>query len=103
MPQRFRRYQEKRLKKHLNKVVPQSSFYSRFINYNGVINHREFPIMDKAVMMRAFDELNTKQISLKQAKEVALHAEENRDFAPKIGSVSVTFFWNNRQSRGLFS
>jgi putative adenylate-forming enzyme len=102
MPQRFRRYQEKRLKKHLNKVVPQSSFYSRFINDRGVINHCEFPIMDKAVMMRAFDELNTKQISLKQAKEVALHAEENRDFAPKIGSVSVGLSSGTTGNQGVF-
>lgn len=101
-PKKFRHYQKKRLQKHLEKIVPKSPFYSRFVNESGKIVYDQFPIINKDVMMNEFDTLNTKRISLKQAKQVALKAEENRDFAPKIGTISVGLSSGTTGNQGVF-
>ncbi|WP_429952654.1 F390 synthetase-related protein [Enterococcus sp. AZ192] len=101
-PKRFRQFQKKRLNRHLKRIVSKSPYYRSLINEQEEISLSDFPIMNKAVMMKEFDQLNTKGISLVQAKKVALQAEENRDFAPKIGTVSVGLSSGTTGNQGVF-
>ncbi len=66
-----------------------SAFYRRLTAGIPPEEWRRFPVIDKAIMMANFDELNTRGVTARAALEVALRAEESRDFTETVGGLSV--------------
>jgi putative adenylate-forming enzyme len=60
------------------------------------------PILTKPTWMALFDVLNTRGLRRDEALEIALRSERLRDFAPRIGDVSVGLSSGTSGTRGLF-
>lgn len=62
----------------------------------------ELPTSDKRSMMAQFDTFNTRGISKGAAMELALEAENSRDFRPKLSDLTVGLSSGTSGHRGLF-
>lgn len=82
------------------KTLLKSTFYRVLAQGNNVLE--KYPIVDKQTFMLNFDTINTKQIKLKDAFELALNAEKSRDFSPMIGDVTVGLSSGTSGNRGIF-
>lgn len=91
-------YQEKQIQKQLNFLTKHSSFYK---SYQGK-PLSEYPMMDKASMMEHFNELNTVSIDRDEALSFAIESERTREFAPKLGSITVGLSSGTSDMRGAF-
>jgi putative adenylate-forming enzyme len=98
----FEQWQEKRIIQHLAFVRKQSPFYRKLWSDRPLPEWRHFPLLDKNIMMTSFDQLNTAGIGKVEALAVAIHAENTRDFAPKIGNIIVGLSSGTSGNRGLF-
>lgn len=96
------KWQEKKVKKHLQWVQKNSSFYHELWKEKTLDHWREFPIIDKLSMMEHFDTLNTASITKKEAFSVALEGETSRNFSPTIHSVTVGLSSGTSGNRGIF-
>ncbi len=88
------RYQAKMLKKRLGSL--KSEFYPDSDDL------KDFPIIDKKIFMDNFETINSVGIKKDEAFEVAIKAEESRDFSSKIGDISVGLSSGTSGSRGIF-
>lgn len=95
-------WQERRVQKHIKWVQKSSVFYQQLFQGRKVSEWREFPIINKQIMMENFSELNTAGIKKKEAFDIALRAEESRDFSPMIGNVTIGLSSGTSGNRGLF-
>ncbi|GAB2567702.1 F390 synthetase-related protein [Gracilibacillus alcaliphilus] len=100
--QSLERWQEKQIVDHISFVRAHSKFYRDWWQGYQDSQWRHFPVIDKAVMMAHFDQLNTVEITKEAALSVALQAEESRDFSPAIGSVTVGLSSGTSGHRGIF-
>jgi putative adenylate-forming enzyme len=91
-------YQEKQFKKLVNHTLGKSPFYQPYLDKP----FTQWPIINKKIMMQHFDEINTVNIKKDQALEVALRAENSRDFSPLIGDIAVGLSSGTSGNRGLF-
>ncbi|QGQ99649.1 adenylate cyclase [Paenibacillus psychroresistens] len=98
----FEQWQERRILRHLAFVRQHSPFYRELWADQPLAEWRQFPLLDKGIMMENFDLLNTAGISKDEAFSVALHSETTRDFAPKIGNITVGLSSGTSGNRGLF-
>ena len=69
-------YQQKKLKKHLEFVTEKSAFYRKYKGHE----LKDFPMIDKGIMMENFDTINTVGIKKEEALEFAVNAERTRKF-----------------------
>lgn len=90
------RYQEKKLKQHLNYVSGHSPFYK------GKRSLEDISVIQKSVMMEHFNEINTLGIDRDEAMEFALKAERERDFVPKLQQTTIGLSSGTSGSRGIF-
>jgi len=98
----FERWQERQVLRQLRFVKAHSPFYRELWGDLPLEQWRRFPIIDKKVMMEHFDHLNTAGIRKDEAMEVALEAENTRNFQPRIGDITVGLSSGTSGSRGLF-
>ena len=71
--------------------------------YNAIVSKGlRFPVIDKKIFMAKFDRINTKGIKKDEAFEIALKAEESRDFASTMNGVSVGLSSGTSGNRGMF-
>ncbi|MGE0045162.1 MAG: F390 synthetase-related protein [Hyphomonadaceae bacterium] len=75
------------------RVLPRSPFYAA---------RDDHPLMDKALWMAAFNEINTRGVRLEDAMAAAERAEESRDFAPAIDALTVGLSTGTSGTRGVF-
>lgn len=96
------RWQERRIIRQIRRVRESSPFYRDL--WKGLPDEawRQFPIIDKPIMMEHFDELNTVGIRSDEAMELALRAEQTRDFEPLLHGVTVGLSSGTSGNRGLF-
>ena len=92
------RFQEKKWKLFAQKTLSRSSYYKKYTTSS--LN--ELPLMNKALFMQYFDDVNTVGIKREEAMQLALRAEETRDFAPEINGVTVGLSTGTSGKRGLF-
>ncbi|MEI7668884.1 MAG: F390 synthetase-related protein, partial [Pseudomonadota bacterium] len=92
-------YQQKRLQYFLKTVLSKSPYYKL---YQGK-PLASYPLMNKTKMMANFDELNTRHLKLNQAMNVALKAEQTRDFSETIGDITVGLSSGTSGTRGIFA
>jgi len=94
------KWQNKKIKRHLKRIVKKSPFYaSRLKKYGSWEN---FPAINKEVFMQNFDTINTLGIKKDAAFDVALKAEQSRDFSPMIGKITVGLSSGTSGNRGIF-
>jgi putative adenylate-forming enzyme len=79
-------------------VLPRSAFYAPFADKP----LDEFPIIDKAQWMAAFDRINTVGVRLADALAVAQAAEHSRDFGATLNGVTVGLSTGTSRQRGVF-
>ncbi|RUR11155.1 F390 synthetase-related protein [Legionella sp. km772] len=91
-------YQDRQWEHLVKHCLFKSPFYRPYLNKP----LHEWPIINKSIMMEHFNELNTLGITKQQAFEVALRAEESRDFSPLIHKVAVGLSSGTSGNRGLF-
>ncbi|WP_058533062.1 F390 synthetase-related protein [Legionella saoudiensis] len=91
-------YQDKRFNALVKNTLGKSSFYQPYLNKP----FAEWPIINKKIMMQHFDEINTVNIKKDHALEVALRAENSRDFSPLIDDLAVGLSSGTSGNRGLF-
>ncbi len=91
-------WQHARLGKFIAEILPKSPFYRAY----GKQALNAFPYMTKSSMMAHFDNINTVGISRENAFDVALQAEQSRDFTPMIGDITVGLSSGTSGNRGIF-
>lgn len=98
----FERWQERQVLQRLRYVREHSPFYRELWGERPLNEWRQFPTIDKAVMMEHFDRLNTAGIRKEEAMAIALEAERTRNFQSRIGNITVGLSSGTSGSRGLF-
>ncbi len=88
----LRRFQNTRMRKHVEWVKKRSRFYREWSG----------GIIDKKIMMEHFSDLNTVGIDRDQAFQVAFAAENSRDFTSTLNGVTVGLSSGTSGNRGLF-
>ncbi|RAL24484.1 F390 synthetase-related protein [Thermoflavimicrobium daqui] len=95
-------WQHHQVIRFLQAILPHSAFYQQLYQGSSLDNWHQFPIMDKKKMMDNFDRLNTVGILKQEAFEMALKAEETRDFTPTIRGVTIGLSSGTSGNRGIF-
>jgi putative adenylate-forming enzyme len=95
-------WQERHVQQHLRKVLNLSPFYRQYYQGLKLQAWRDFPLIEKQIMMKNFDSLNTVGIRSEDAFQIAFQSEESRDFSPQISGVSVGLSSGTSGNRGLF-
>ncbi len=95
-------WQEKRVRRFLQQILPKSAFYQAHYQGLKLADWRQFPLINKSVMMANFDRLNTAGISLDTAMAVAKQAERDRNFRPTLNGYTVGLSSGTTGNRGLF-
>lgn len=98
----LQRWQDKKVKAFLLRILPRSPFYRRYYQGLSIENWRDFPLIDKQIMMEHFDSLNTAGIQKEEAFSMALQAEESRNFQPMIRDITIGLSSGTSGNRGLF-
>ncbi|WP_411345010.1 F390 synthetase-related protein [Paenibacillus sp. WLX1005] len=96
------RWQEWQVQRHIQWVRAHSPFYRRLWNGMSDGEWRDFPLIDKRIMMEHFDLLNTIGITREQALDTAQQAEQTRDFAPVWNGVTIGLSSGTSGNRGIF-
>ncbi|HDF2342731.1 TPA: CoF synthetase [Morganella morganii] len=92
------RRQIKKLNAFRQRVLSASPWFSRYLS----VPFEQWPVMDKALMMTHFDEMNTQGLRRDELMACALESEQSRDFSPGIGCFSVGLSSGTSGRRGLF-
>lgn len=95
-------WQERQVQRHLQKILPLSPFYRQYYQGLKLDEWRNFPLIEKNMMMKNFDSLNTVGIRSDDAFKTAFMSEESRDFSPQIQGISVGLSSGTSGNRGLF-
>ncbi|MCU6795749.1 hypothetical protein OB236_26895 [Paenibacillus sp. WQ 127069] len=98
----FEEWQEAKVIAHLQLIRESSAFYQELWNGLTTSKWREFPIIDKQIMMDHFDSLNTVGIRKEEAFTLALKAESTRDFTPQLNGITIGLSSGTSGNRGLF-
>ena len=89
----FERWQDARVRAFLSRILPRSTYYRELFAGRDLKDWRDFPVTDRATLMKHFDNLNTVGMVREYAYERALEAEA--DHRPAwVGNVRI------RLSRG---
>ncbi len=93
----LRRYQDFMRKKFLRRLQHRIPYYQKrpkdFSNY---------PIVSKSVVNSDFASFNKSAISREEALDVALQAENDRNFSPTLGGITVGLSSGTSGKRGIF-
>lgn len=92
-------YQRKQLA-HFTEVLCARSAY--FAPYRS-LPLAQWPTMNKALMLEHFDAMNTEGITLAQAMDAAMAAEQSRDFTPAVGDITVGLSSGTSSRRAVFT
>jgi hypothetical protein len=95
---RLEAWQARQLRRFLRETAPQAP---RLRAFRGLPLER-WPEMDKALLMSEFGACNSRGIELQPALEVALQAEQSRDFSPQLGELTVGLSSGTSGHRGVF-
>jgi len=95
-------WQHKKVKTIIKYAMQHSKFYQRFYSNYSSINWQHLPLLNKKILMANFNSLNTAGIDLTVAYNVAIQAENSRDFSPCIGNHTVGLSSGTSGNRGLF-
>lgn len=83
-------------------AIKNSTFYKHFYAGISLTDWEKLPLLDKNILMKNFSTLNTAGIDLNAAYEVAINAEQSRNFSPTLGKYTVGLSSGTSGNRGLF-
>jgi putative adenylate-forming enzyme len=86
--------------KQYAKRLTASPFYKQLL-VEGT-KFQDFPILNKELFMHNFNSINTCGIDVKDALQVAIEAENSRDFNPHINGITVGLSTGTSGNRGCF-
>ena len=92
-------YQRKQLA-HFTEVLCARSAY--FAPYRS-LPLAQWPTMNKVLMLEHFDAMNTEGVTLAQAMDAAMAAEQSRDFTPAVGDITVGLSSGTSSRRAVFT
>lgn len=95
------RNQQKKMLKHIKKIRNKSKFFSRHWDGFEDSQWRDFPLIDKSIMMENLQDYLTVNLDIDNAKNSALQAEKTRDFEQKTSGFTVGFSSGTSGSRGI--
>lgn len=95
-------WQEKQVIKFLRDIILKSKFYQQYYQGLDISSWRNFPVINKSIMMENFDTLNTVGIIKEAAFEIALAAEKSRCFASTLNGFTIGMSSGTSGNRGLF-
>ncbi|MBO0979131.1 F390 synthetase-related protein [Microbacterium sp. SD291] len=93
------RRQRRLLRAHLRFLRRKSPHFGELLASGGFA---ELPLMDKSMMMGAFDRINTVGVHRDEALSLAIANERSREFDADLGSHSVGLSSGTSGHRGLF-
>lgn len=96
--EKLKKFQKKKIKKHLKFVTEHSEFYQ---NFKGK-ELQEIPIINKKIMMDNFDKLNTVGMNKEESLKFAIECEKTRQFAPRLHDITVGLSSGTSDTRGIF-
>lgn len=96
--QALERFQGRQLKRFARRVLANSPYFQSFRN----LPLNQWPLMDKALMMAQFDQMNTAGLQRDQLLACAQRGEVERDFTPRMGRFSVGLSSGTSGQRGVF-
>ncbi|AVB22801.1 MULTISPECIES: F390 synthetase-related protein [Pseudomonas syringae group] len=96
--QALERFQSRQLKRFAGRVLANSPYFRPFRD----LPLNRWPLMDKALMMAHFDQMNTAGLKRDQLLACAQRSEAERDFTPRIGRFSVGLSSGTSGQRGVF-
>ncbi len=95
-------WQDRQVRNFLTEILPKSKFYRDYYQGLDIREWRQFPTIDKSIMMANFDDLNTVGMRKDTAFELAIAAETTRDFSSTLDSYTVGLSSGTSGNRGLF-
>lgn len=95
-------WHNEKIQNFIKRIMSQSEFYRNHYAGLSIEEWREFPTIDKQMMMDHFDQLNTANIKKTEAFQMAFAAEESRDFSAQVGKYTVGLSSGTSGNRGLF-
>lgn len=95
-------WQDQQVQQFLRRVLPRSPFYQQHFAGLEIADWRQWPTIDKSLMMANFDSLNTVGVKLDAAMALALEAEQTRNFTRKLNGMTVGLSSGTSGNRGLF-
>lgn len=91
-------YQASQLKRFARRVLAKSAYFRPY----SALPITQWPLMDKALMMAQFDQMNTARLRRDELLACARRSETERDFSPKVGAYSVGLSSGTSGQRGVF-
>jgi putative adenylate-forming enzyme len=95
-------YQDRLARETVDYARAHSLFFREHFEGWNSSQWREMPTVDKALMMAYFDDYNTAGVTQNEAMEVALRAEQEREFSPTVRGLTVGLSSGTSGHRGLF-
>ncbi|GAA0345208.1 CoF synthetase [Morganella psychrotolerans] len=92
------RHQQHMLSRFIRRVLCRSPYFSPYC----ALPLAQWPEMDKALMMKYFDQMNTAGLKVDELLECARRSESSRDFSPMVGRFSVGLSSGTSGRRGVF-
>lgn len=96
--QALENWQAKRLHLFRQNTLSKSLWFQRYL----ALPFNQWLLMDKALMMTHFDEMNTAGLKRDELLACAMRSEQSRDFKPCVGKFSVGLSSGTSGRRGLF-
>lgn len=94
-------YQETKWQSFVQSTLSKSTFYRPYIQ-GGKVDRHGLPIIDKAIFMDQFNQINTVGIDRDAAMDLAVKAESSREFDSTIDGITVGLSTGTSGKRGLF-
>ncbi|WP_237387404.1 F390 synthetase-related protein [Xenorhabdus sp. Sc-CR9] len=96
--QQLEQHQSKELAAFRHNTLTKSPYFAPY----GDLPLAEYPLMNKAIMMENFDQMNTAGLKRDELLECARLSEQSRDFKPTVGKFSVGMSSGTSGQRGIF-
>ncbi|OTA16890.1 CoF synthetase [Xenorhabdus vietnamensis] len=96
--QQLEQHQSRELAKFRHRILAKSSYFASY----GDLPLAKYPLMNKAIMMENFDQMNTAGLKRDALLECARLSEQSRDFKPTVGKFSVGMSSGTSGQRGIF-
>ncbi|XSG75785.1 F390 synthetase-related protein [Herpetosiphon llansteffanensis] len=100
--QRLRAFQNAKAQQLIPWVAQHSAFYRQHWHGHDLRDWRNLPTVDKRLMMANFREFNSLEVPAAAAFDLAQQAEQERDFVPRLGDLTVGLSSGTSGHRGLF-
>lgn len=95
-------WQERKVRVLLQRILLISEFYRDYFAGLDIAEWRNWPTINKQIMIKNFTRLNTVDVSEEEAFRVAFAAEESRNFTPTVHNITVGLSSGTSGNRGLF-